>query len=494
MNFANHSELFHYIYNIINEYRDKYKEKLDLSSFHIKDSKFKVAKRLVNKCDFNLDDKSIIHIEEILNNLSEDELALLYYKNNLFEFNRLDIMKDKMEYIIKNTSVQITKRDESGVPEVILIEDEKIKELKNDIWDFYKIFVFYDYPIFDRVRKSMYIDKKAVLYVDTDSNFLGLNRWIELIKTEILKNKFNKSEADVDFISVSTCTLFLSNVVAGVLRTLCRSMNVTEEYANLLRMKNEFYMEKILFTDKKKRYISNALLQEGQLLGNGLGLPEIKGFDFKKSTVKPFVTEFFTNICLDDILRCKEIKIDVIFRKMMELRKDIEESMKKGENKYFKQANVQIVEHYMNPYSTQGIKGVILWNTLCPDYSLELPIDVDIVPIKDLSDKYVLKWFEEKYPAEYTKLKQNIFSKELYYKKSKAKDSPSKAPSLMNLNYIAKPKNYDKELPPWFSDIVNTDKVINDTLSLFYPILKSLGLKMLTTTKNSEHLSNIVNL
>jgi hypothetical protein len=192
-------------------------------------------------------------------------------------------------------------------------------------------------------------------------------------------------------------------------------------------------------------------------------------------------------------LRTKDIDISAIFKKMLELKRDIDESMRKGESKYFKQGTVQIIEHYTNPYSMQGVKGVILWNTLFSDYQLELPVDVDIVPIRDLSDKNTAKWFEEKFPEEFTKIQQNIYSNKLYYKKPD-KNNPEKERKIMNLNYIAKPKNYDKELPPWFREIVNTDKVINDMLSLFYPILKSLGLKMLTTTKNSEHLSNIINL
>jgi hypothetical protein len=273
-------------------------------------------------------------------------------------------------------------------------------------------------------------------------------------------------------------------------------MNVSQKYADMLMMKNEFYLDKILFTDAKKRYISNAVLQEGKLLGGGLGKPEIKGFDFKKAIVKTYVKDYYTSICLEDILRAKDINVETIFNKVLELRKDIEISMRNGESKYFKQANVQVVEHYAEPYSNQGISSVILWNALCPDYKLELPTDVDIIPIKPLglpkkdshgeygsiTKNKNLVWFSEKYPNEYKMIEKEIFH------------NSNPLIAGMGLSYIAKPKNTDIKLPPWFAEIVNTDKVVLDILKLFHPILQSMGLKILKTNASTEYMTNIVDL
>ena len=52
---------------------------------------------------------------------------------------------------------------------------------------------------------------------------------------------------------------------------LARHMNVGPEPAEILDMKNEFYLSRIIFTDAKKRYVSNSILQEGVLLNGGLG-------------------------------------------------------------------------------------------------------------------------------------------------------------------------------------------------------------------------------
>ena len=64
----------------------------------------------------------------------------------------------------------------------------------------------------------------------------------------------------------------------------------------------------------------------------------------------------------------------------------------------------------------------------------------------------------------------------------------------MSLKSIAKPKNNNIELPEWFSDLVNADKVVQDTLGLFHSIAESLGLNLLHTTSNTKFLSNMVDL
>lgn len=500
VNFATESELYTFITNIHNEYKDKYKGKLDVSIFNQENLPYRVTKRLINKCKFDMSDESVINIENIIKDRSNEELILLLYKNNVAEFNQNQFIKDKYKFVIENL-------DELTKPDINSIKNDEIAQVIYDIWDFYEVFVLYNYPIFDRVRKAMYIDKKAVLYADTDSNFIGLNRMITFMKKDILNNTFNKPEREVDFICVNLITYFLGCVVDKALKTLCKYMNVSDEYAKLLSMKNEFYMEKILFIDKKKRYISNAILQEGQLLKDGEGIPEIKGFDFKKSTVKPFVTEYFTNICVNDILKAKEIDVESIFLKMLKLRTDIETSMRKGESKYFKQSNVQLLTHYKRPYSTQGVTAITLWNSLCPKYAIELPSDVDVIPIKDLTYKAPagftkmeenekweherkldlfsnknIKWFSETFPEEFRRLRKEIY------------ENPDLTVRHMSLKYIAKPKNVDLVLPEWFGVLMDTEKVVLDMIALFAPIADTLGLKCLKPSSTVTCLTNMIDL
>ena len=178
----------------------------------------------------------------------------------------------------------------------------------------------------------------------------------------------------------------------------------------------------------------------------------------------------------------------------MQLKVDIENSMRHGESTFFKQANVQLVEHYKNPYSTQGVTAVLLWNTLNPNYAMELPTDCDIVPIKELTGpKYEngkMKWsnqgfvseFKERFPDVYKRLEDNIYN------------NPNELIRKMGLTSIAKPKNQEIETPEWFDFIIDTEKVVQDALKLIEPILKSLGLNGLKTNASTEYITNIIDL
>lgn len=169
--------------------------------------------------------------------------------------------------------------------------------------------------------------------------------------------------------------------------------------------------------------------------------------------------------------------------------------MIKGESTFFKQANVQIIEHYKNPYSTQGVVAVLLWNTLNPKYAMELPTDCDIIPIHELTgpklnDNGKMKWaneefvmeFKERFPEAYYNLEKNIYN------------NPNELIRNMGLTSLAKPKNEEIPLPEWFSFLLDTEKVVQDSLNLISPILKSLGLNGLKTNASTEYMTNIIDL
>ena len=476
-------EVYQHITNICAEYEDE----IDYSIFVIDDINHKVVKRLINQCAFDPSDEFVSIIERMVDNMNYGEKVLLYYKNNLYEFSKVPFIMVKLKYIVEAL-------DELKAPERKLIKDQDILQCIDDVWDFYEKFVLYDYPIYDRVRKAMYTDRKSVLYVDTDSNFLGLAPWVKFIKEDILNNRFNKDEREVTFIAVNVMAMFLAKVIDHGLMSLAKHMNVGPEPAKILNMKNEFYLSRIIFTDVKKRYISNSVLQEGVLLNNGDGEIDIKGFDFKKSVTKPYIRDIYSNICVEDILRADKIDVEKIYMKILKLKDDISLSMTKGESTFFKQANVQIIEHYKNPYSTQGVVAVLLWNSLNPTYAMELPTDCDIVPIHELTgpkmDNGKMRWsneefvmkFKDKYPDVYARLERDIYN------------NPNELIRNMGLTSIAKPKNSEIPLPEWFDFLLDPEKVIQDSLNLISPILKSLGLNGLKTNASTEYMTNIIDL
>ena len=491
--FVDESELTHYIYTIHAEYK-KYGE-LDVSKFGINDYLPLVYDRLIEKSKFTMTDKMKENLLDMLTGKPQGELALLYYKNNLLEFSKLDFVKAKFKYIIENNGLL-------SFCEMDLLKNDEMRQVTKSIWDLYEVFVLYNYPINDKIRKAMYLPKTRALYTDTDSVFVSVCHLVDYIKNDVLHgNNPMASDNDLTFTSVNLMLIFINIAVDRYLKTLCYSTNIEPEYAEKLGMKNEFYLKRILFVEKKKRYISLSILQEGQLLGKGRGKPEIKGFEFIKSNVKPYLRDFYTQLATDEILEADEISPSRIFKKMAQLKSDIEYGMSHGDSKFYKQAKVKTPDNYKNPFSTQGITAVMLWNAICPTMAIELPADVNIVPIKSLRlpkppertkpteavqlDPFKNKNIEEladKYPDVYQKLYNEIYT------------NVNPQIRYMNLSSIALPKNSNITIPQYVFDLINYDDIVTNSIQLFLPVMESLGIRSVPTTSNTNHMTNIIQL
>ena len=469
------SELFEYVNTIIDEYEENYKTSFDFSIMGAHVTTEDVMKRLMDKCGFPIPANVEGHLRAIVDRLDNGCKLLLYYKNNFFKFNRIPVIKEKIMHIMSNI-------DELRLPSIDEIKDASIRNEVEDLWKFYDTFIFFNHPIYDSVRKMAYGTREAVLYIDTDSNFIALNRWVQQIKQEFFGGNYAQDDKEFTFICANIITIFLSIVVDRNLKMLAKNCNITDEWAKYLSMKNEFFFRRILFGEVKKRYIDLQLIQEGKLLNEGMGIPEIKGYDFRKSVTKSYVRDFYTKLCTEEILSPDTIDMRKILHMIDLLKKEVVRSMEAGESMYFKQANVNPPEHYADPMRISGIKGVMLWNALCPEYAIELPSDVDIIPIRSLSSKKGKEYFSERYPALYERLEREIFN--------------NRNPKIqeMTLNVIAKPKNNNIPMPDWLLDVMDTGKIVNSTIKLIIPIMESLGMKIQKPTKNKQYLTNIVDL
>jgi hypothetical protein len=472
--FSCESELYEYMSNIIDEYEEQYQD-FDFSLLGTTVTTDQVHERLIDKCGFPVAAATSQSVWAIINRQPDDVKLLLYYKNNFFKFNRVPAIKQKIMYIMENI-------DELKLPDIEKIPDEKVREEVRDLWRFYDVFVFYNHPIYDSVRKMAYGTREAVLYIDTDSNFIALNRWVQQIQHEFFEDKYRQDYKEFTFICANIITIFLSIVVDRNLKMLAKNCHISDKWAEYLSMKNEFFFWRILFGDVKKRYIDLQMIQEGKLLNDGEGEVEIKGYDFRKSITKDYVRNYYTKICCEKILKPDTIDLRDILHDIDLLKKEIYRSMNAGESMYFKQANVNSPEHYATPLRMQGIKGVMLWNALCPEYAIELPSDVDLIPIKNLATIKNREWFSKAYPEAYAKLEKEFFT--------------NRNPDIakMSLNVIAKPKNENIPMPEWLHDIMDVNKIVVSTIKLINPIMESLGLKVQRPTTAKEYLTNIVDL
>jgi hypothetical protein len=328
--------------------------------------------------------------------------------------------------------------------------------------------------------------------MDTDSNFLTLNQLVQFVKSEVLEGKFEPDIVNMDFKIVNVITLILTRVVACALYTMARSLNISDEYAKKLVMKNECFFRRVVFSSVKKRYFALMILQEGVLLNDGKGFTEFKGFDFVKSNTKETVRNKYKDICYNQILAPDKINNERIMIELFKFQDEIDQALKDGDTKFYKQSNIGVIEKYKYPLRIQGVRGIMFWNAMCPQYAIQLPSDVDIVPIT-LSDKKKLEKFAAAFPAEYSSLMKTVDSVKDKMATRDDKGNIIKVPNV-ELNVIAKPKNPNIILPPWFFKIIDYEKIELDALSLIYPILQSLDIKTLKTRADKEQFTNIVNL
>ena len=324
------------VYNVINKIdtefysktKGKFSDKLIAmigNEIDLKNLPQMCLRRYLDHCIFAYSKDFVSNLYEIFKNMSVDELIMMYYKNNFLEFSRLNFMKEKIKNLILMNGPLAFCEDYA-------FKDNTCIELLEDIWSFYELFVLYDYPIYDRIRKAMYIDKTCSLYTDTDSVFVSLDRAVKYIKNEVFASvsESGMSDQNFTFTAANVILAIVNRMIAHSMQTLCRSLNITPEFAKMLKMKNEFFFSRIMFTDVKKRYISLALLQEGQVLNDGNGLPEIKGFDFIKAGTKKYVKDYYTKLCLEEILYPEEIKPARVFKKVLDLKYSMEDTISRG--------------------------------------------------------------------------------------------------------------------------------------------------------------------
>ena len=294
MAYENPAEIYHMIQNIHSEYMNRcrgsisndaielFSRNMDLSSLAQK-----CTARYLKHAIFPYDKNLVNSLHEIFSRMDTGELLLMYFKNNFMEFSRLDFMKEKIKLLIlMNGPLAFCEDGSYGRGDTKEEQEESRKDILKvlyDIWDMYDLFVHYNYPVFDRIQKAMYLDKTRSLYTDTDSVFVSLDEFCRFIKSEVFASpeEAKMSMDDLNFTAANVTLSIANRMIDASMKTLCYSINVTPEYAKLLNMKNEFFFSRIMFSDVKKRYVSLAMLQEGQKLYDlqtgHTGLPEIKG-------------------------------------------------------------------------------------------------------------------------------------------------------------------------------------------------------------------------
>jgi len=409
----------------------------------------------------NYNERNIEILRTHLNNLNQEDINFLYFKNNLYQF-----LNDFNDIYLQDITSEINNvkfLNAENPPEEII-------ENLNNLWDILDDCVA-DYIIpfkGNRLEKIIAMERNAVLLVDTDSCFLNLDPFIKYCLT-----KFEIEETAESILYLANIMIYLLNkFIQKIFDELTERMNLSDpNYKKLINMKNEFLNKRVMLTNNKKQYASNILMQEGKLLDKPKF--DIKGLSIKKVSVNKTTRDIFSKILENDILS-KKIKVEKIIKEFVNFESTIRESLTNGELSYAIPANLNEIASYKFPYRQQQVRGAVIWNALFPDNVINPPDKVSILKLKVNSLEVLKPIFDTQ---EYFTIKKTIFDNEEL--------------SKYGFGVLAVPKTI-KIVPEWITEFIDLDVMISDNIRNGLILLESLGVKILKLP-SGEYYSNIIN-
>ena len=217
-------------------------------------------------------------VKRIIKNLSQEDRNRVYYKSNLYEFFR---NSEKAQQLLKNIAHDDHEfMDPENPPDYINKELTKLREAVME-------YVHYNYPTYNRAYRLKTETRKCVIVIDTDSNFINLQPWVDFVYDEILqgytkisrrkkvdgryiiesrneeKSYSKKKKEKETFRIIFTMVNMMSEMVNKSLETFKIRSNIKPGHPGELHMKNEFLYDSILITPAKKHYQSAIRIQEG---------------------------------------------------------------------------------------------------------------------------------------------------------------------------------------------------------------------------------------
>ena len=440
-------------------------------------------------------------ISKMIKTLSTEERVLFYYKNNLITF--LDKNPKVMEYVYKTLEYQkdlnldeIDKLDRSDpIFKELFLSTEKIpepfKEWVDKFCEVLDVFVTNVIPTHKRVEKYGVKKRKAIVITDTDSKIFTVQSVINYFI-----DKYKEKELDIDTTSQYfnlKATMFVGTYVMRAVKKACyifaKSLNVPDDLVNIVDFKNEFYFPRLaVYLEVKKNYVAYNLVQEGVLIPENSRI-SYTGIKAVSGELNPIVSKRIKEEITEPlIMKSKDINPMGVYRKIMEMQKDIKERILKGEKEY---AN-KIIKFkgdsgYKVSIATQvKPRAAFIWNRLYPEYEIGIGDTVyfynTIIKTKDDAIKYI----KDKEILE--KIMVEVYNTTNKYSEQDGSDF-----SRFGLSYICVPKEgLPEKLPEWLVKIIDLDRLMDDLFKEITELLPGLNFNLSKVDNTRKTLSSII--
>lgn len=496
--------------------------KIELDDWVKRVSIDKVYDRIINKI-LSVNESQKEFLMNYFKTLTEEELTIIYWKNNLIEFtNEHKKVKDIHNEIfsrIPNYEEMTDDKDIEKIPiefrDEFLSKEKPMKEWNNfvsvekfynpnkipdtiskyieKLKDIYMKYIYVKFVHVDRVYRLKNFKRDTVTVIDTDSNILSLDTWMKFCKENLMIGNYGRSNDDNVFIAINTITYIIGVVVNDILLYYGECSNVDEKIRPRYNMKNEFYFSKLIIAKVKKRYLSKIIRREGSILTKPKY--DVKGFDFKKATTSEAAEKVYMNLVKHDLLDSDEINLNELMNKLQDFKKEIERSIRSSEITFLPNANAKELEAYVDPGTNQGVRGVMAWNICEPDKMIEFPAKVTIVKM-NITSLDVIKPLQEKNPELYERIKTKIFEdKTKIFIKWKKNSKGEMVEDCKGMNVLAIPTN--QKIPDWALEYIDYRTIINNVLAPFKSVTEIFnlpGIEEGETGRKTTSISNIIRL
>lgn len=399
--------------------------------------------------------------EAVIDNLDEEEIQKVFYKNNFQGFCKNKKIKKLFKKVLVN---DVVFRDPNELP-------EEIKAGLKKIWAYMEDIVFYNHLIAETRKKFKTLKRKVVVLVDTDSNMINLDH-----QYHFFVDMFDLDhDKETEYRIINTVSFVLIEMVNTYLNKFSEMTGIKDPDYWRLVMKNEFLFFKLLLTKGKKNYAGLIDLQEGKQLPRNKQL-QLKGISIRKNNVNKKVAKYLSDLLEEKILRAEDFKTKEILDDLETLADNIRESFENGETTYMTPASSKAAEKYDFPLRNKPLRGIMVWNHLYPNKEITFPAEVNTVKLtsKTLQGLKVIK---RDFPKEYKAIKKFIFND----------------PEFANYGFdvMSIPKD-NALIPEWVRPLIDVDTIVIDNLSNFLPLSESIGIKTIYSTKDTKFISNIV--
>lgn len=262
--FLNLTEAIEWIETNLEEFK---KDDYTVDSFVKRVSISEVKERILSKI-LEPEDSDEKILESYLYDLDDEQLSILYYKNNMIRFiEDHEEIQDLILSIYENIeNLEYADGDDwlNSVPSEYKDNfigrkckdwnkfvnksyfmnpndpPESIIPILDELKEYLMKYVFCRYLSFDRVYRLKNFERRVVTVIDTDSNILSLDTVVNYLFDNVIKDSYGRTKEQNGFIVINMLCYMLTSAVTDILLTYGEHSNIPEEFRPIYSMKNEY--------------------------------------------------------------------------------------------------------------------------------------------------------------------------------------------------------------------------------------------------------------